>query len=50
MAVMLIAMVKIRLVIIYFMDLKRAPLVWRALFEAWVALLSIALVTTYVIG
>lgn len=50
MAVMLIAMVKIRFVLIYFMNLKRAPMVWRALFEMWVALLSIALVTTYIIG
>jgi caa(3)-type oxidase subunit IV len=47
-AVMLIAMVKIRFVLIHFMELKRAPWIWRAFFEAWVVILGIALVTTYV--
>ncbi len=48
-AVILIASVKMRFVLIHFMELNRAPWIWRALFEAWVALLSIALVTTYLI-
>jgi heme/copper-type cytochrome/quinol oxidase subunit 4 len=48
-AVILIAMVKIRFVLIYFMELKRAPWIWRAIFEAWVSFVSIALVTTYLI-
>ncbi len=50
MAVMLIAMVKIRFVLIHFMELQRAPWIWRALFETWVAALGIALVTTYLLG
>ncbi len=49
-AVMLIAMVKIRFVLIHFMELQRAPWIWRALFETWVAALGIALVTTYLLG
>ncbi len=47
---MLIAVVKMRFVLIHFMELKRAPWIWRGLFEAWVALISIALVTTYLVG
>jgi heme/copper-type cytochrome/quinol oxidase subunit 4 len=50
MAVMLIAMAKIRFVLIYFMELKRAPLIWRVVFETWVVLVSIGLFTTYLIG
>jgi len=49
-AVMLIAMVKIRFVLIHFMELKRAPLIWRAIFEAWAAFLGIALAATYLLG
>jgi hypothetical protein len=49
-AVMLIALVKMRFVLIHFMELKRAPWIWRGLFEAWVALIGIALVTTYLVG
>ncbi len=48
-AVMLIAMIKIRFVLIHFMELKHAPWIWRGLLETWVALVSIALVTTYFI-
>jgi hypothetical protein len=44
----LIAMIKIRFILIHFMELKRAPWIWRAIFETYVALLSIALVATYV--
>jgi heme/copper-type cytochrome/quinol oxidase subunit 4 len=36
--VMIVAAVKARLVILHFMDLKAAPLPWRLVFEAWVAL------------
>jgi heme/copper-type cytochrome/quinol oxidase subunit 4 len=48
-AVMLIAMIKIRFVLIHFMELKHAPWIWRALFETWVTFVGIALVTTYLI-
>lgn len=50
MAVMLIAMLKIRFVLLHFMELKWAPWIWRVLFETWTALISIALVTTYLIS
>jgi heme/copper-type cytochrome/quinol oxidase subunit 4 len=35
-AILVIAAVKVRLVIIHFMELKDAPWKWRAFFEAWV--------------
>ncbi len=34
-AILVIAAVKVRLVMVHFMELKDAPLVWRLLFEAW---------------
>jgi len=48
-AVMLIAMIKIRFVLIHFMELKHAPWIWRAVFETWVAVVGIALITTYLL-
>jgi heme/copper-type cytochrome/quinol oxidase subunit 4 len=47
-AVMLIAMVKIRFILNHFMELQRAPWIWRAVFETWIATVGIALVTVYV--
>lgn len=35
---MLIAAVKARAVVLHFMELKAAPLIWRLVFEAWVLL------------
>lgn len=35
-AILIIAAVKVRLVIIHFMELKDAPIKWRLFFEAWV--------------
>jgi heme/copper-type cytochrome/quinol oxidase subunit 4 len=37
-AVILIAALKVRLVFLHFMELRTAPLAWRALFEAWALL------------
>lgn len=35
-AILVIAAVKVRLVMIHFMELKDAPIKWRLFFEAWV--------------
>ena len=35
-AILIIAAVKVRLVMIHFMELKDAPFKWRLFFEAWV--------------
>jgi hypothetical protein len=35
MLIMLIAAVKVRLIMIHFMELGHAPLAWRLLFEGW---------------
>jgi heme/copper-type cytochrome/quinol oxidase subunit 4 len=45
--VMLVAAVKARSVILHFMDLKHAPLVWRCLFEGWVALCTVVILGGY---
>ena len=39
-AILVIAAVKVRLVMIHFMELKDAPLKWRLFFEAWVVVFS----------
>jgi caa(3)-type oxidase subunit IV len=36
--IMLIAAAKARAVVLHFMELKAAPLIWRLVFEAWVLL------------
>ena len=38
-----LAFFKVRLVIMYFMEVKHAPLILRALFEAWVLLVFFAM-------
>lgn len=45
--IMLIAAVKVRLVIIHFMELGNAPLRWRFLFEAWVVAVSAIILAGY---
>jgi heme/copper-type cytochrome/quinol oxidase subunit 4 len=45
--VMVVAAVKARFVILDFMDLKRAPLSWRLLFEGWVALCAVVILGGY---
>lgn len=42
-----IAAFKIRLVLIHFMDLKEAPLLLRTAFEAWVAVVTLAILGLY---
>ena len=45
--VMLVAAVKARAVIRQFMDLKRAPLAWRLVFEGWVAVCTVVIFGGY---
>ncbi len=45
--VMIIAAVKARLVILHFMDLKKAPRPWRFLFEGWVVLSTCVILGGY---
>src|SRR6266850_6249830 len=42
-----IAYAKGRLVVLDFMELRRAPLLWRCLFEGWLLLISALIVTIY---
>ena len=46
-AMLLIAFVKGRLVILDFMDLRTAPLMWRALLEGWLIFVSSMILLAY---
>lgn len=46
-AVMLVAAVKGRAVILYFMELKGAPWAWRLAFESWIWLCAAAIVALW---
>ena len=46
-AIILIAAIKIRLVLLHFMELRHAPLPWRLLMEAWVLLVTGAIAGFY---
>ena len=39
-AIVLIAAVKIRLVLMHFMELRSAPLAWRLVFEIWLLVIT----------
>ena len=43
--VMLVAALKGRAVILYFMEMKAAPLAWRLAFEAWIWICAALIVT-----
>lgn len=45
-----IAWYKGRLVILDFMELREAPLLWRGMFEGWVLLISAVILAIYAIG
>jgi len=45
--VMLLAALKARAVILHFMELKRAPLAWRLVFEGWVAACTVVILGGY---
>ena len=46
-AIVLIAAVKIRFVLLHFMELRDAPRAWRAVFEAWVVVVTAVIVGLY---
>ncbi len=46
-AIILIAAIKIRLVLLHFMELRHTPLPWRLLLEAWVLLVTGAIAGFY---
>ena len=48
--VMMLAAVKARLVVLYFMDLRSAPRPWRLLFEGWVVLSTSVILGGYWYG
>jgi heme/copper-type cytochrome/quinol oxidase subunit 4 len=46
-SIVLIAAIKVRLVLLHFMELRHAPLPLRAVFEGWVLAVSGALIVLY---
>lgn len=46
-AIVVIAAVKIRFVLLHFMELKDAPTAWRAVFEAWLVVVTAIIVGLY---
>ncbi|MCC2657898.1 MAG: Prokaryotic Cytochrome oxidase subunit [Panacagrimonas sp.] len=46
-AIVLIAAIKVRLVLLHFMELRHAPLPLRLVFEAWVIAVTGALIALY---
>jgi len=48
--IILIAFFKVRLILLYFMDLRVAPQPWRGLFEAWTISSCALIVTLYMLG
>ena len=49
-AILSIAFFKVRLILLYFMELRFAPQPWRGLFECWVLLAWGTVVYLYVVG
>lgn len=48
-AIVLIAAIKVRLVLLHFMELREAPLSLRIVFEGWVLAVTGSLITLYVL-
>ena len=46
-ALLVLAFFKIRLIIMYFMEIQTAPVLMRALFEAWVVIVCSTLIFLY---
>jgi heme/copper-type cytochrome/quinol oxidase subunit 4 len=46
-AIVLIAAIKVRLVLLHFMELRHAPLPLRLVFEGWVVVVTVALIVLY---
>lgn len=49
-AILSIAFFKVRLILLYFMDLRFAPQPWRGIFESWILVAWAAIVYLYIIG
>lgn len=47
--VLVVAFIKVRLVGMYFMELRDAPIALRALFEGWCIVVCIAVVTMFIV-
>ncbi len=48
-AILLIAMIKIRLVVMHFMEVRHAPRKWRLIYEVWLAVVTTVLIAVYLI-
>ena len=48
--IILIAFFKVRLILLYFMELRIAPQPWRGLFEAWMITACTLIITLYIMG
>lgn len=44
------ALVKVRIIMREFMDVRHAPLLLRVLTDAWVVIMGVGMLTTYVVG
>jgi hypothetical protein len=49
-AILAIAGIKVRLIMIHFMELGRAPRRWRLAFEVWIVVVVLAIQTVYLRG
>jgi hypothetical protein len=49
-AILSLAFFKVRLILLYFMDLRFAPQPWRGIFELWVVAVWAAVIYLYVMG
>lgn len=45
--VVIISAIKIRLVMLHFMELEHAPLGWRIWFECWISIVAAAILLSY---
>lgn len=45
--VMMVSAIKVRLVLLYFMELEHAPRSWRIWFECWVGIVTVAILLSY---
>ena len=49
-AILSLAFFKVRLILLYFMELRFAPQPWRGIFELWVVAVWAAVIYLYVMG
>ena len=49
-AILSLAFFKVRLILLYFMELRFAPQPWRGIFELWVVVVWAAVIYLYVMG